>query len=1811
MGPENALGLLPGRLGVNEEPSDESESDSEREPVNWRGRQTQRSWPKTEPAMVTPTDHILNDDFDEASPIRRLQKRASHRAAAAYTRKGEDINTYLTNFRYLCSRFREPLPYENQVAIAFRGIRPEYRNFIAHREISSFKELEKSGKEYEKLCRMNAYWHEPVTHANQLHPRAAYKPVQARQCAAVEVSSPKAEGSSNKKSKKRKSPKKKPTSPPRTPPKEVAALEKTQAPQSNRYGERRTQWKNSNLQPSGGAIRKELRCTNCKQQGHWTTNCPTIECFKCHKKGHMARACPESEDNVERKDIACQVCGPKRCNGAGVRPLQLLVRPFGKRAGGGAGSVAVPLKSHTRPKESDRADDALIRWLYRLEQQDKLKVPTLGEVLAHCEWPRDDTLIPMPGGGTISEWCLRDLSAAGERPAGQADEGIEKIAEPCETRKQNAWSQGEFVTLELGGEAEESTQKKNRMRRGDKARDMRISKHSRLVDICQFMLQIDREAGRIDMECTEILPVEMVLGVDFGRRWRVDISMGRNQWRSGDGPWHNFAKLNEARSMRCDIVAECAGITVCGGEREIIESKIKRLIPDVPPKLGHTDKIVHRIELVEGAKPVCHRTRRMTPKMEKIAHECLQKMKEEGIIEPAKSEWNSAPVLMERNTNEEQRRSFAAVVRGATGRTAPSVRPAMDGRAGASSSERNASEEARASQEAFLRGLRCTHRRTRWTGRSPFSPAITAGNGRRGNNERTPTEEELPVSVDRPAARGTRQRTPSPGEGTPARTEEESRCWRRRHGQCWSSWWRPVNRWKNGTARHSRRFFVARLKRKFLLLEEGEATATLRRSGETTEESARVPTPPLAPVQEPSALPLPPPVQQVSYVAGLHGLVFQPFAVQQQRLPQTEYPLDGQQQRQLRRPGPYQEQQQHRQLPRRQPQQHQREEVRVEVRPLSPVAGPSSLSGNTAAPARIQAKILEAWSRWGSCRGLTLRAERVLSVTNLDTLAASFLNQLNPIKICCAMLLSQGEVQKERGPQQRPRLIVIIIVCRKFVACYTTTISVRKMYTSHLFHQVNSQVKRATNIVIAPRFVCMCSSRSSSGSIVRAALYATTAPRKSESLRVLLLCELRTSKKKKGSERMSRLTRTSSSRISIDTTRRQRRPPYVSRPLSLTSRARGCTARTFGARVDGSTGRQAQQQHHHLTPLSCSGAARGARERDYLLISDARTIFHISYQFVPLAFIVLYYFEKPQIFCTRCTVAILLYGFCWEYVYVEGRRTRRRLLPCTPSLVYHNACTHPPPTHTNVQTHTCGEAAAAATSARMPRLIGRCTFDAHYIAHVHYASCDDDDDDDDRRGDAVPLQPTYYSARHDTTCSSSRSYLIPGFTTGVRDAFICPRLLAMYKFIKGSPPPSPQRRSYAQATEICYTDEMAIVMDALDGIKYTDYLKILKNHIDPKKMKYASRISNKRVCVYMDSIESAELLINKVKEIVVNGNTVGIRPLKSPNKRVVISNVSPVISDQVLMDSLAKMGIKPVSRMNRLKITTDDPDLAHISCHRRQVYIKAEDEDKLLPAITLRRGEQTKHVYFSTSNNTRCFNCNEEGHQARHCRQGRPESTENENENDSLAQEKARPAEIETTQPQSIASSADVGNTPTKPFEIFSQPFNKKRFASPTTSQFAVNGNAQGVSPYNTKPAKKPRLKKSRKDESKPSLEDITSQITQAFAAQGGTDIDIRAPTLAKFLHDSHGQRDITSAIEATNCKVSVLDNALMKIRNSMPSRNLKDRIRRLRWKINGEDINTEDSVDEEYSSMEESSFTTDIDHAKTPKVIFSCKSIF
>uniref|UniRef100_A0ABD2WPF8 Uncharacterized protein n=1 Tax=Trichogramma kaykai TaxID=54128 RepID=A0ABD2WPF8_9HYME len=92
----------------------------------------------------------------------------------------------------------------------------------------------------------------------------------------------------------------------------------------------------------------------------------------------------------------------------------------------------------------------------------------------------------MPGRGTISERCLRDLSAVGGRPTVQAEERKEIIVER-ESQEQDAWSQGDFVTLELGGEIEEPP------RETRKEIDMRMCDEKTCV--------VGRKSGEVVVPC--------------------------------------------------------------------------------------------------------------------------------------------------------------------------------------------------------------------------------------------------------------------------------------------------------------------------------------------------------------------------------------------------------------------------------------------------------------------------------------------------------------------------------------------------------------------------------------------------------------------------------------------------------------------------------------------------------------------------------------------------------------------------------------------------------------------------------------------------------------------------------------------------------------------------------------------------------------------------------------------------------------------------------------------------------------------------------------------------------------------------------------------------------------------------------------------------------------------------------------------------------------------------------------------------------------------------------------------------------------
>ena len=106
----------------------------------------------------------------------------------------------------------------------------------------------------------------------------------------------------------------------------------------------------------------------------------------------------------------------------------------------------------------------------------------------------------------------------------------------------------------------------------------------------------------------------------------------------------------------------------------------------------------------------------------------------------------------------------------------------------------------------------------------------------------------------------------------------------------------------------------------------------------------------------------------------------------------------------------------------------------------------------------------------------------------------------------------------------------------------------------------------------------------------------------------------------------------------------------------------------------------------------------------------------------------------------------------------------------------------------------------------------------------------------------------------------------------------------------------------ATATEIRPKKEQAIIIDSMDSCTNDDYSDGLENIIDNVHIRHISKISGKRACVFFDSEENANKVTNKV--IQVKQYAFKIRPLMEKNKRVVISNVNPVITNSSILQAL-------------------------------------------------------------------------------------------------------------------------------------------------------------------------------------------------------------------------------------------------------------------------------------------------------------------
>lgn len=198
----------------------------------------------------------------------------------------------------------------------------------------------------------------------------------------------------------------------------------------------------------------------------------------------------------------------------------------------------------------------------------------------------------------------------------------------------------------------------------------------------------------------------------------------------------------------------------------------------------------------------------------------------------------------------------------------------------------------------------------------------------------------------------------------------------------------------------------------------------------------------------------------------------------------------------------------------------------------------------------------------------------------------------------------------------------------------------------------------------------------------------------------------------------------------------------------------------------------------------------------------------------------------------------------------------------------------------------------------------------------------------------------------------------------------------------------PDRPTYARiASHLqCSHREYAIIVPTIKGIKQKQYIEALAELINPVHIKYASRISGNRFCFHLGSKDQVDLLLASHSYMKVGDNTIPIKRLVDPGKRIIISNICPSVPQTVLELEIQKLGIRLLSPITFMPIGYKEKSLSHIMTFRRQVFIAAEDVGKLSNSLTFPYQGVSNRIYLAEDILV-CYICKKPGHFAANCLQ--------------------------------------------------------------------------------------------------------------------------------------------------------------------------------------------------------------------------------
>jgi len=206
-----------------------------------------------------------------------------------------------------------------------------------------------------------------------------------------------------------------------------------------------------------------------------------------------------------------------------------------------------------------------------------------------------------------------------------------------------------------------------------------------------------------------------------------------------------------------------------------------------------------------------------------------------------------------------------------------------------------------------------------------------------------------------------------------------------------------------------------------------------------------------------------------------------------------------------------------------------------------------------------------------------------------------------------------------------------------------------------------------------------------------------------------------------------------------------------------------------------------------------------------------------------------------------------------------------------------------------------------------------------------------------------------------------------------------------------------------------------------EDLALIEYIVPIGRLVGPQKILSASKISKKRICVYLDNEKSVDALFQHHANITVNSKMVSLRRLVAPSRRLILSNVQTCIPNQVISEALRNINIKLVSSIHDLHIglTSDNIDkaelahYAHVTSFCQGVYIE-DDGNTNIPDSLLISFDNESHRIFITHEDQKCHICKSQSHQAASC----PEASDDLSFEDKLHEARLKAAKAATMDPE-------------------------------------------------------------------------------------------------------------------------------------------------------------------------------------------------